>query len=152
MMMTDWIRCRRSFELVKCRWIWNALQPITWPGNTWCTITAPPRDVRRYNRMQHNGNSRRHCTWNLFRISCCANAAPWLQFPAGKYIAPSIALKIYIARWSNALEEVFNLRSITCQTFFFITWQSFSWNTLFEKPLLCLVTRFMILLKKVATD
>ena len=68
-------------------------------------LSAPPRDVRRYNRMQHNGNSRRHCTWNLFRISCCANAAPWLQLPAGEYIAPSIALKIYIARWSNALEE-----------------------------------------------
>ena len=39
MMMTDWSRCRRSFELVKCRWIWNALQPISWPGNTWCTIS-----------------------------------------------------------------------------------------------------------------
>ena len=124
MMMADWIRCRRSFELVKCRWIWNALQPISWPGNTWCTIS-----------LHHQGMSEGiiECSTMVIPVVTALGIflesavvqMPRLDYSRRQYIAPSIALKIYIARWSNALEEVFNLCSIACQTFFFITWQSF---------------------------
>ena len=125
MMMTDWIRCRRSFELVKCRWIWNALQPITWPGNTWCTIS-----------LHHQGMSEGIIECSTMVIPVVTALGIFLesavvQMPRLDYSFQPENILHRVLHWKYILHDgamhwkAFNLCSIACQTFFFITWQSF---------------------------
>ena len=121
MMMTDWIRCRRSFELVKCRWIWNALQPITWPGNTWFTIS-----------LHHQGMSEGIIECSTMVIPVVTALGIFLesavvQMPRLDYSFQPENILHRVLHWKYILHDgamhwkkAFNLCSIACQTFFFI--------------------------------
>ena len=133
MMMTDWIRCRRSFELVKCRWIWNALQPITWPANTWCTISL---------HQQGMSEGIIECSTMVIPVVTALGIfleSAVVQMPRLDYSFQPENILHRVLHWKYILHDgamhwkkAFNLRSIACQTFFFITWQSFLGNALWR--------------------
>ena len=153
MMMTDWSRCRRSFELVKCRWIWNALQPITWPGNTWCTISL---------HQQGMSEGIIECSTMVIPVVTALGIfleSAVVQMPRLDYSFQPENILHRVLHWKYILHDgamhwkkAFNLCSIACQTFFFITWQSFLETSSLKSPRYVWFTKFMILLKKAATE